>query len=86
MLYLSPGMMREMTMYRKIMDFLVAWKNSKYRKPLILQGARQVGKTWLMKEFGKVEYKNYVYVSFDRNTIAQELFSKNIDIFKILLI
>lgn len=71
-------------MQRDALNKLKEWKQNKNRKPLILQGARQVGKTWLMKEFGKVEYKNYVYVSFDRNTIAQELFSKNIDIFKII--
>ena len=45
-------------MYRKFMIFLEAWKNSVHRKPLILQGARQVGKTWLMKEFGKLYYDN----------------------------
>ena len=48
-------------MYRKIMGFLEAWKESEHRKPLILQGARQVGKTWIMKEFGRQYYESYVY-------------------------
>ena len=47
-------------MYRKIKEKLIEWKNSKDRKPLILRGARQVGKTWLMKEFGQKEYEKCV--------------------------
>ena len=47
-----------MEMYRSKIDELVAWKNDKNRKPLILKGARQVGKTWLMKEFGCKYYQN----------------------------
>lgn len=54
---------------------LLAWKNSDTRKPLILQGARQVGKTWLLKEFGKNEYKNVAYISCEKNERIQELFS-----------
>ena len=54
-----------MEMYRSKIDELVAWKNDKNRKPLILKGARQVGKTWLMKEFGRKYYQNTVYVNFD---------------------
>ena len=46
-------------MYRKIIEDLKRWKNSAHRKPLILQGARQTGKTWIMKEFGRSEYKKY---------------------------
>ena len=71
-------------MRRDAFEKLKEWKQNKNRKPLILQGARQVGKTWLMKKFGESEYKNYVYVSFDRNTIMQELFSGDIDILKII--
>ena len=47
-------------MYRYIYNDLVEWKNSSYRKPLILNGARQTGKTWILNEFGKKEYKNVV--------------------------
>ena len=54
-------------MKRLLMDKLIAWKKSKRRKPLILWGARQVGKTWLMKEFGKKQFDNYVYISFYNN-------------------
>lgn len=48
-------------MYRKLIEDLKKWKVSNRRKPLILQGARQTGKTWLMKEFGKTEYKKVAY-------------------------
>ncbi len=58
---------------------LKEWKNSKKRKPLIIQGARQVGKTWLMKEFGKLEYKNVVYVSFDRNKKLKNTFTQTVE-------
>ncbi len=57
------------------MSQLVAWKNSAARKPLILQGARQVGKTWLLKEFAKNEYTNLAYISCEKNPRMQELFS-----------
>ena len=45
-------------MEREVYDQLLKWKNSPYRKPLVLNGARQVGKTWILKEFGRREYKN----------------------------
>ena len=45
------------------MDKLIEWKNSKYRKPLILKGVRQVGKTWILKEFGKLYYENVAYLT-----------------------
>ena len=51
-------------MERIAMKELVSWKNKPGRKPLIIRGARQVGKTWLMKEFGKNEYSQTVYVNF----------------------
>ena len=54
---------------------LLHWKNSSTRKPLILQGARQVGKTWLLKDFAKKEYKNLAYVSCEKNERMQELVS-----------
>jgi predicted AAA+ superfamily ATPase len=56
------------------MESLLAWKNSPGRKPLLLKGARQVGKTWLMKEFGKISYQNTVYIDFYNNQQARRLF------------
>lgn len=61
-------------MYRTAMEQLIKWKQKKNKKPLIIRGARQVGKTWLMKEFGKTEYKETVYISFDNNSRMQTLF------------
>ena len=55
-------------MYRIAIEKLYKWKNSKRRKPLIIEGARQVGKTWLMKEFGKQAYADYVYINFEEET------------------
>ena len=60
-------------MYRKITGFLEAWKENEHRKPLILQGARQVGKTWIMKEFGRQYYESYVYFNFDEEDELNEL-------------
>jgi len=56
------------------MESLINWKNSLYRKPLLLKGARQVGKTWLMKEFGKTAYRNTVYIDFFNNQLARRIF------------
>jgi len=53
--------------YNDTYKSLLKWKKRRMRQPLILSGARQVGKTWLMKEFGKNEYKNTVYINFDDN-------------------
>lgn len=69
---------------RKSMDELIRWKNSKDRKPLIIRGARQVGKTWLMKEFGKKYYKKFAYINFDNNERMDSLFSGNLDIKRIV--
>ena len=55
-------------MERNATELLVKWKNSVNRKPLVLKGARQVGKTWLMKDFGQRFYMNFVYCNFDENT------------------
>lgn len=66
-------------MYRTAIDKLYKWKNSAYRKPLIIEGARQVGKTWLMKEFGRVAYKNTAYINFDNNPIMSNLFLLDLD-------
>ena len=58
-------------MQRKALVQLLDWKKSPRRKPLILKGARQVGKTWLMKEFGRLNYEKTFYFSFERE---EELF------------
>ena len=55
--------------HRFAINSLIKWKNSQNHKPLILEGARQVGKTWLMKEFGKTQYKKVAYISFDILTV-----------------
>ena len=72
-------------MDRELMQDLVKWKNSPRRKPLILQGARQVGKTWLMKEFGRRFYKHTAYVNLDNNPRMQKVFEQDFDIDRILL-
>ena len=65
-------------MYRKIMSFLEEWKESKYRKPLILQGARQVGKTYSVLEFGRKAYENVAYFNFETHPKLNETFEENI--------
>ncbi|MBP5270076.1 MAG: AAA family ATPase, partial [Clostridia bacterium] len=65
-------------MYRKILDYLNQWKNDKYRKPLIVQGARQVGKTYAILEFGKENYDNVVYFNFQTNDKLSDTFSESI--------
>lgn len=65
-------------MYRKIMSFLKTWKESNYRKPLILQGPRQVGKTYSILEFGRKEYENVAYFNFETNPKLNETFEENI--------
>lgn len=64
---------------------MLEWKDSKTRKPLLLLGARQVGKTWLMKEFGTHEYENIVYINCDTEPLAQQLFLSDYDILRIIL-
>ncbi len=66
-------------MYRTAIKQLDKWKNSKNRKPLVIEGARQVGKTWLMKEFGKQSFKDTVYVNFDSNSRMEQLLSSDLD-------
>ena len=65
-------------MYRKIMSFLEAWKDNEHRKPLILQGARQVGKTYSILEFGRTHYENVAYFNFETNPRLNETFEENI--------
>jgi predicted AAA+ superfamily ATPase len=66
-------------MYRTAIEALFKWKNKNVRKPLIIRGARQVGKTWLMKEFGKTAYEHNVYISFDNDRRMSALFSADLD-------
>lgn len=72
-------------MYRIAIEKLYKWKNSKRRKPLIIEGARQVGKTWLMKEFGKQAYADTVYINFDSNSRMGDLFSADLDTDRLIL-
>lgn len=72
-------------MERTAMEKLLKWKQSKRRKPLIIEGARQVGKTWLMKEFGRQAYENTVYINFDSNTRMAELFASDLDTERLIL-
>ena len=71
-------------MDRYLMDDLVRWKSSPHRKPLILNGARQVGKTWLLKEFARREFESVAYVSLDNNAAARGLFEADFDIARIV--
>ena len=64
-------------MYRTALDKLIAWKNDPHRKPLIIKGARQVGKTWLMHMFGKNHYTDYVYYNFDEEDELKSIFETN---------
>ena len=66
-------------MYRKIIDFLVNWKNSPYRKPLILQGARQVGKTYSILEFARKNYENVAYFNFETTPKLNNTFEESIE-------
>lgn len=72
-------------MYRIAIESLYKWKESKYRKPLIIEGARQVGKTWLMKEFGRQTYQNTVYINFDSNAQMAELFAADLDTSRLVM-
>lgn len=72
-------------MYRMAMENLLVWKQSRRRKPLIIEGARQVGKTWLMKEFGRQAYADTVYINFDSNARMAELFASDLDTKRLVL-
>lgn len=72
-------------MYRIAIEKLFKWKESKYRKPLIIEGARQVGKTWLMKEFGRQAYKDTVYINFDSNSRVEGLFASDLDTGRLIM-
>ncbi len=82
-------MVKYIIMKRQIFEYLQSWKQDKSRKPLILQGARQVGKTYILKEFAKLEYENMAYFNFESQPHLHELFSGSLkpqDILKILSI
>lgn len=64
-------------MKRNAMQDLVQWKNDEERKPMVLKGARQVGKTWIMKEFGRQYYESYVYFNFDEEEELKSIFETN---------
>lgn len=70
---------------RFLMEDLIKWKRSKRRKPLILNGARQVGKTWLLKEFGRTQFDNVAYVSFDDNPLMAAAFNEGYDIPRLIM-
>lgn len=72
-------------MQRDVLNELKAWKKRSDRKPLLVLGARQVGKTWIMKEFGRTEYQNVAYINCDEEPLAQQLFLSDYNIDRILL-
>ena len=71
-------------MDRLVLRNLVEWKASPYRKPLILKGVRQVGKTWVLKEFGRRCYENTAYFNFDENNEYRQFFETTKDVDRIL--
>ena len=78
-------MCKILKMKRTKLTDLIAWKNSTSRKPLIIRGARQVGKTWLMKEFGNTQYDQTVYVNFEKNKRLKALFTDDFDIKRVIV-
>lgn len=71
-------------MKREALNNLIKWKNSSTRKPLIVRGARQVGKTWLLKKFGKTQYDKFVYVNFEATPSLKELFKADLNVERIV--
>ncbi len=72
-------------MYRNIITQLKEWKGKAHRKPLVLAGARQVGKTFMLTEFGKQEFENVAYINCDDNDMAKDLFLQDYDMQRIIL-
>ena len=72
-------------MYRIAIEKLLKWKQSKRRKSLTIEGARQVGKTWLMKEFGQKEYTDTIYINFDSNSRMAQLFASDLNIDRLIM-
>ncbi|MCL2493364.1 MAG: ATP-binding protein [Clostridiales bacterium] len=71
-------------MYRTAIELLGKWKSKSAKKPLIIRGARQVGKTWLMKEFGRTMFAHTVYIGFDNNKRMSDLFSADLDVTRLI--
>jgi predicted AAA+ superfamily ATPase len=71
-------------MKRDAYQNLLNWKNKSNRMPLIIQGARQVGKTWLMKDFGKNEYAQTAYFNFESSVELRQIFQQGYDIKKLI--
>jgi len=78
-------MLEVMELYRDAMERLHNWKNKENRKPLIIRGARQVGKTWLMNSFGENAYGNMVYINFDNNKQMESLFETDMKVDRIIM-
>jgi hypothetical protein len=78
------NMLEVIKMYRTTIEELNKWQQKQNKKPLIIRGARQVGKTWLMKEFGRTVYKKTVYVNFDNNEQMKTLFNSDMEIDRII--
>ena len=72
-------------MYRTAIEKLYKWKTDKHRKPLIIEGARQVGKTWLMKEFGRTAYADAIYINFDSNSRMADLFASDLNVDRLIM-
>ncbi len=73
-------------MYRESIVSLKKWKEDKFRKPLIVRGARQVGKTWLLQEFGRTSYAKFIYVNFEETPALQTIFTNDFDIERIITV
>ena len=73
-------------MERILLKSLLTWQHSQHRKPLILQGARQVGKTWILKFFGKTYFDQTVYINFESSVRLQKIFQTDFDISRILAV
>lgn len=71
-------------MYREAVNELIKWKESRRRKPLIIEGARQVGKTWLVKDFARSHYENLVYVNFEEQVYMRRLFNADFNVDRII--
>jgi uncharacterized protein len=71
-------------MYRVVIKELQQWKRKNNRKPLIIQGARQVGKTWILQEFGKSDFQNVAYINFESSTRLRNIFEADFDTARII--
>ena len=85
MCYVICGLKRVVIILkRNAIEDLIKWKSSEERKPMVLKGARQVGKIWLMKEFGKNYYSSYVYFNFDEEDELKSIFEVNKNPYRII--